>query len=389
MSDARLLDKTWRMSNLWWIKDKNNSLVKFKRNRPQEDFNKHKHTRNIILKSRQLGFTTDESLDILDDVSFTKNFDALFIAQDLETAKDIFSNKIELAWGRFKLKHLYKVNTDSARQIKMDFGDNNISSITVDSSGRSGTYRRVHITEFALVCKKFPDKAKEIIEGTIPAIPLDGRVDIESTADGSDGKFYDVFWEAWERGEPKLPIQYKAHFYNWQWDDAELRKITPEQVKEFLTSKDYTAFQDYQKRHNLTDTEITYYYMKWVSLERNWASLRKEYPTTPFEAFQSSGNKLFDDSSLAKFVIRPPLRQENEWSYYDEPVVGHKYVWGSDVGEGIGKDHSTIVIIDLSMMRPRVVATYKNNKIAPDILAYEIKNGAIKYQYAFGAVERR
>lgn len=388
MSDPRLLSKEWRISNLWWIKDKDRNLIKFKRNRVQKHFNENKALRNIILKSRQLGFTTDEALDTLDDVAFTKNYDALLIAQDLETAKDIFSNKINLAWDIFTLKHLYKVDTDSARQIKLNFGDNNISSITVDSSGRSGTYRRVHITEFAWVCKKYPEKAQEIIEGTIPAVPLDGRVDIESTADGSDGKFYDMFWEAWERGEPKLPIQYKAHFYNWQWDDVEIAKVTDGQIEEFLNSKDYSLFSAYQAQHKLSDREITYYYMKWVSLERNWHSLHKEYPTTAFEAFQSSGNKLFDENSLAKLEIHPPIRQENEWSYYAEPQIGHKYIWGADVGEGIGKDHSTIVIWNITLLKPVVVATYKNNKIAPDIFAHEIKNGATKYSYAFGAVER-
>lgn len=328
---------------------------------------------------------------MLDDVSFIRNFAGLLIAQDLDTAKDIFSNKVDLAWSNFKLKQFYGVNNDSARQLKLNFSDKDnplISSITVDSSGRSGTYSRVHITEFASVCKKFPDKAKEIIEGTIPAVPLDGRVDIESTADGSDGKFYDIFWEAWERGEPKLPTQYKAHFYNWQWDDAEISKVTEGQIKEFLSSKDFNLFSEYQTRHKLTPQEITYYYMKWTSLERNWHSLHKEYPTTPFEAFQSSGNKLFDENSLAKLNICPPIKQENEWNYYAEPILGHKYIFGADVGEGIGKDHSTICIIDITLLKPKVVATYKNNKIAPDLLAYEIKNGGTKYHYAFGAPER-
>lgn len=388
LTDPRIVDKQWRMQSLWSIKSKDGQFIKFKRNRAQEHFNKNKALRNIILKSRQLGFTTDETIDMLDDVSFTRNFDALLIAQDLDTAKDVFANKIDPAWNSFDLKHLYKVNNDSARQLKLDFGQGQISSITVDSSGRSGTFRRVHVTEFAIVCKKFPDKAREIIEGTIPAVPLDGRVDIESTADGSDGKYHDMFWEAYERGDPKLPTQYKAHFYNWQWDDSEIEKVTEGMIKEFLTSKDYSLFEEYQKRHSLTDREITYYYMKWTSLERNWHSLRKEYPTTPFEAFQSSGNKLFDENKLANFSIRPPELIENQWTYYSHPIVGHKYVWGADVGEGLGKDHSTITIIDLTTLKPSIVATYKNNKIAPDIFAYEIKNGATRYQFAFGAVER-
>lgn len=387
MSDPRLLDRNWRINNLYWIKNKNQQLVKFKLNEAQLDFDKNKWTRNIILKSRQLGFTTFETVDMLDDVSFNRNFDALFIAQDLDTAKDIFSNKVDLAWDNFILNSFYKVNTESARQLKLDFGDKTVSSITVDSSGRSGTYRRVHCSEFAIVCKKFPEKAREIIEGTIPAVPIDGRIDFESTAEEAVGHFYNMFWEAWERGDPTIPTQFKAHFYNWTWDKAEIRKVTPEQIKSFLESKDFPLFVEYKERHNLSDPEITYYYFKWLSLNKNWHSLHKEYPTTAFEAFSSAGNKLFDENKLSQFKTLQGV-QENEWTYFHKPIIGHQYVWGADVGEGIGKDHSTVTIMDVTLLKPTVVATFKNNMIAPDIFAFEIKNGASKYGMAFGAVER-
>src|SRR3990167_1315679 len=164
----RLKDPEWRLSHFYKIRDKEGKLIKFIKNSAQKHFEEHKHTRNAILKSRQLGFTTNEAIGMLDESLFNKNFYSLLIAQDLETAKDIFGNKIELAWNNFPLKELYEVNTDSARMLKFDFGDGTFSSIAVDSSGRSGTFSRVHITEFGLVAKKFPDKAKEIMEGTIP-----------------------------------------------------------------------------------------------------------------------------------------------------------------------------------------------------------------------------
>ena len=76
--DKRLSDKEFRISHFYKIKTKNQTFVTFKRNRAQQDFHKNKHTRNIILKSRQLGFTTDEAMDTLDDVAFNRNFDACF-----------------------------------------------------------------------------------------------------------------------------------------------------------------------------------------------------------------------------------------------------------------------------------------------------------------------
>src|SRR3990167_3466835 len=221
MNDKILLQKNWRLSHLYWIRDKAGGRIKFLENKVQRDFREKKHNRNIVLKSRQLGFSTLEAIDMLDDCLFTRNYDGLFIAQDLDTAKDIFANKIEYAWANVdsELRTLWRVNNESARKFVYDFGDGTRSSLTVDSSGRSGTFQRLHITEFAKVCRDYPDKAREIFTGSIPAVPTEGRVDIESTAMGSDGLFYDLFWEAWERGEPKIQTEFKAHFYNWRWDE--------------------------------------------------------------------------------------------------------------------------------------------------------------------------
>lgn len=280
MRDTRLVTKNWRINNLYKIRDKKQNLVKFKRNKAQTHFNENKWSRNLILKSRQLGFTTDEAVDSLDDALFNRNTECLLIAHNLDAGKAIFDKKIELAWKnvRPELRSLYKVDANTAQTLKFEFGDGSFSSIAVDTNGRSGTYNRIHITEFADVCKKYPNKVKDIIEGTIPAVPTNGRVDIESTSQGASGEFYDMFTYAWERGQPKHAVEYKAHFYNWTWDE-EIDTIIPEIN---LPEK----FIEYQKLHNLTDRQKTYYYQKWLSLNRDWNSLHKEYPTTPEEAFE-------------------------------------------------------------------------------------------------------
>ena len=234
----KLKDKKWRMSHLYKIVNKSGQKILFKRNRAQEDYQKNKAQRNIILKSRQLGFTTDEAIDSLDDTLFTPHFEDLFIAHTKDDAGDIFDKKIDYAWKNMnELHQLWKVEKDTALKLKFDFGEieggfqsKTISSISVSNSGRSGTYHRVHISEFAKLCATYPIKAQEIISGTIPAVPLNGRIDIESTAEGMGGHFSDMFWEAWNRGEPIHSTQFKAHFYNWMWDDEEIAKI----IKTFL-----------------------------------------------------------------------------------------------------------------------------------------------------------
>jgi len=320
----------------------------------------------------------------------------LFLSYDIESQTDIFDKKIMLAWENFpeELKAKIAVETSRATQFKIGFGKDSeggehFSSVLVRTKGRSGTFNRVHISEFAKICKQEPSKAREIISGTIQAVPLGGRVDIESTAEGDIGDFHDMFWEAYERGEPQNPVDYKAHFFNWQYDDEELDSIIPEMD---LPSE----FKDYKREHHLNNREITYYYYKWLSLNRNWSLLRQEYPTTPEEAFVSSGDKFFDIDFLKKLRREDP-KKVGEWSYYAEYKPGHRYALGADVGEGIGKHGSAVVIVDfdwkqdmgsISVTKPKVVADYWSNKIAADQFAYEIKNGGTKYGNCLAAVER-
>ena len=238
------------------------------------------------MKSRQLGFTTYEAIDSLDDTLFNPNFDALMIAHNLEAGESIFTKKISFAWEKLpsELKSLWSVDNKTSKTLKYDFGEKGFSSLAVDTSGRSGTYQRLHVTELADISKKYPKKVPDIIEGTIPAVPTLGRVDIESTSQGASGEFHDMFTEAWERGEPEHSTQYKAHFYNWTWDDEELNSIKVIPTSEMQQGE---KFEDYAGKHGLTEVQITYYYLKWLSLNKRWNALKREYPTTPEEAFDA------------------------------------------------------------------------------------------------------
>jgi hypothetical protein len=382
--DKRLLDKEWRMSHLYKIKNKAGERVTFKKNRVQEHFEKNKHTFNIMVKSRQHGVTTYEAIDMLDDTLFNRNFEALFIAHTKEDAIKIFDNKVKFAWDNFPLQKLYSIDANRSNELKVNFGDKTFSYITVANSGRSGTYRRVHISEFAKLCKMYPERASEIISGTIPALPMGARCDIEGTAEGENGLFADMFWEAWNRGEPEYPNQFKAHFYGWLWDDEQIARVEDTQIESFLKSEDFKTFDDYRKelkekrKTDINDKELTYYYMKWISLNRNWQILRQEFPTTPEEAFVGSGNKLFDQDKIARLQPKEG-KKEGDWLIYEDYNRLGMYVMGADVAEGVGQDSSTAAILDIHKIPYQVVVTFKNNNIEPDQFAYELDKFGRRY----------
>jgi len=404
--EARLRDKSWRMDHFYKITNINAELVRFKRNAAQRDFNANRHNRNIILKSRRLGFTTDEAMDMIDDCMFTPNFHALMLSYDIPSQLDIFDTKIRVAWENMskEIVQNLKVNTDRANELQFMFPNGARSSLQVRSKGRSGTFQRVHVSEFGKIAKADPKKAREIVSGTLQAVPMNGRVDIESTAEGDVGRFHDMFWEAWDRGEPRSPIQYKAFFYNWQWDEAELDKITQVDVDIPV------EFRKYQEEHNarvanpknegdkrkehITDLQLTYWYYKWLSLGRDWHLLKQEYPTTPEEAFTTSGVKLFDMEKLSEQATYAG-KEIGGWTYYDEFVPGHSYAVGADPAEGVGQDLSAAVVIDFSYrdplskrIIPKVVAEFANNTIQPDMFAHELSNIGKGFGNCLIAVER-
>ncbi len=384
-SDKRLLSKEWRMNHLYKIKDKNKRIVTFKPNRAQKEFNENKSNRNILCKARQLGFTTYEAVDSLDDSLFEKNTDAMLLSFDQRSQLDIFDNKIKLAWENIhpSIKDLYDLDADRANKLKFNWGDGSSSSIAAQTHGRSGTFNRLHISEFAKICKNSKAEADEIISGNIPSVPFDGRIDIESTAEGDTGAFYDMFMEAWVRGEPQTPVDFKAFFFNWTYDDAEMSKIIPMEdeslPKEFI---------EYKKLHKLTQREITYYYFKWIEMGRDWGKLHQQYPTTVDEAFEYSGDKFFNLDKLRAMLYREPEIVGN-WRYYADYKPGHRYALAADPAGGFQGDNAVIAVIDFDAKpRPEVVALYVNDSIEPDKFAYEVKNGGTRYGNCIVAVER-
>lgn len=393
-------DKMLRLNSLYKIVDKQGKTIVFRPNKPQKYFLENRHNRNIILKSRRLGMTTFGSIDMFDQTLFTKNYRSLMLSYDEDSSKKIFDDIIMYAWNSFNFKNLYKVDTNSAKMLKLLFGDKDqtYSTVEVKSSGRGGRYDYLHISEFGRICARNPLKAREILAGTIPAITPNGIINIESTAEGSDGEFHDMFWDAWDRPEniPLTNKDYKAFFFNWQWDEEEIAQVN-EQMHEHLPKE----FKEYQIKHNekalknknlkeITNQELVYWYGKYVECGKKWGVLLENYPTIPEEAFSSSGRKLFDVMRLSQMEAEGTQESNTvgDWTYYDMPKLGHSYVIGADPSEGIGSDHSAVTILDITKDKFKVVATYKNNMMPPDLFGDELANKGLMYNNAFIVPEK-
>ncbi|RYZ97046.1 MAG: terminase, partial [Moraxellaceae bacterium] len=67
---AKLKDKLWRLNNLYFITNKQGKKVRFRMTKEQLEYFENEAHRNVILKARQLGFTTEVCIIHLDSAMF-------------------------------------------------------------------------------------------------------------------------------------------------------------------------------------------------------------------------------------------------------------------------------------------------------------------------------
>lgn len=299
-----MADPMWRLSNLYKIiikgdGDDDGLVIQFRPNRAQRRFISRLHHRNIILKARQLGFTTLIALVWLDHALFNANSRCGIIAQDREAAEVIFRDKVKFAYENLPdvLRKAMPLKADNAKELL--FAHNN-SSIRVATSMRSGTIHRLHVSEFGKICAKFPDKAKEVVTGSIPAVPLNGITVIESTAEGAEGRFYEMTQKAIAMSEQDKELterDWRFHFFPW-WQEERYR-MDPENV--VISAKDHEYFEAVEAEMR---TDIDQEQRAWYVATRdadfvgNEENMKQEYPSTPKEAFEQSSEGCYYTAQL-------------------------------------------------------------------------------------------
>lgn len=291
-----LSDPEWRMfsGKLYKImvkEDENDEglVVSFIPNEVQRLFLRDFHNRNIILKARQLGFSTLIAIYMLDCALFRKNVRAGIIAQTEEHAKGIFRDKVQFAYLNLpeQLRNAMPLARDS--QSELLFEHNN-SSIRVATSMRSGTLHYLHVSEFGQICKQFPERANEVVTGSLPAVPQSGIAFIESTARGQEGEFYEMCQRSLklkEAGKKLSKKDFQFNFYPW-WIAKEYRS-DPSGV--LVTEDDNKYFDGIEVSEVCTiDAEQRAWWCatRDSDFSGTTETMWQEYPSTPKEAFQQS-----------------------------------------------------------------------------------------------------
>jgi hypothetical protein len=351
-------------------------VVPFIPNKTQIKLLKSLWNRNDILKARQLGCTTLFSILWLDTALFSKDpIRCGVIAQDREAAEVIFRDKVKFAYDNLPdfIKSKAPLSKNSASELM--FGHNG-SSIRVATSMRSGTIHRLHISEFGKICAKYPDKAAEVVTGSIPAVPKSGILVIESTAEGQDGEFYKITQRAiakQEKGDELSEKDYRFHFF--PWTDADEYELDPNLVTITEGYKKY--FDEIEAK---TGVEISPRKRAWyvATCESDFSGdiwkMRQEYPTTPEEAFQVSTDGCYYSEQMAQ--ARRQGRIVPFIPVLPEPV---NTFW--DIGRG---DMTSIWLHQFALFQHRFVGYYENS--GEDLIHYVqyLQNEAVDRGIVYG-----
>lgn len=279
---AKLKDKLWRLNNLYFITDKKGKKVRFKMTAEQLDYFENEANRNIILKARQLGFTTEVCIIQLDSALFESAKCAL-IAHTLPDAKRLFREKVKYAYDKLpaQIRDANPAVVETKEELVFAKG----GSVTVSTSFRGGTLKRLHVSEFGKICAKHPDKAKEIVTGAFEAVPANGKITLESTAEGRSGYFFEYCNEAennFNAGKVLTGLDWKFFFYSWHNNpdyQIEPAEPLPERLK--------TYFKELELKHGIktTPAQQAWYWSKEKTLGED---IFREYPSVSEEAFRQS-----------------------------------------------------------------------------------------------------
>lgn len=258
-----LADKDWRLNNLYWITDKEGKPTRFRMTPEQREYFEGIHTRNIILKARQLGFTTEVCIIQLDAALFESAKCAL-IAHTLNDAKRLFREKVKYAYDKLpkEIRAANPASNDSSGELVFKKG----GSLYVSTSFRGGTLRYLHVSEFGKICAKYPDKAREIVTGAFEAVSTGCFATIESTAEGRAGYFFDYCQTAEKallQGKPLSALDWKFFFFSW-WKNPQYAIDPVEPLPQRLV--DY--FDEMEAKHGVVvnNRQKAWYYAKEKTL---------------------------------------------------------------------------------------------------------------------------
>ena len=341
--------RRWIEANLF-LRTKDQRIVPFHFWPVQAHYWSQRTNWDVILKARQMGFTSLICAMFFADTVLRPNTTSVMVAHDGDSSEKIFGI-LKLFWERLPEEERRRIGEPKYFTRREFYWPRRNSRFYVGTAGsltfgRGQTIQNFHGSEFG-----YWPKPEEALVALTEAVPLTGRIVIESTANGMGNFFHDLWVQA-KQGENS----YRPHFYAWRWDPG---YRLPGPPLEHLTEEE----QQLRQARNLDDDQLRWRRGKQRLLRDRFA---QEYPENDVHCFLASGRCCFDKTALLEAQRRiagePTPESISQLEARDgrslsvaparllvwrRPEEGRKYVIGADVAEGLAHgDASAACVLD-------------------------------------------
>lgn len=341
-------DPLYFISNYVKIVSLDKGLVPFEPYDFQEEMIESVHkNRFVIMKCpRQSGKSTTMVSYLLHYILFNQNMSVAILANKLSTARELLG-RLKLAYEYLPMWLQQGVVEWNKGSIVLENGSKALAAATSSSAVRGGSYNCIMLDEFAYVPQNV---AEEFFSSVYPTITSgkDTKVIIVSTPKGLN-----MFYRLWVNATKKPGEEGKNEYFalDVHWRDV------PGRDEEW-------------KKQTIANTSVEQF--------------RTEFETE----FLGSMHTLVAPEKLKCLVYRTPEYLNNEGlRIYQRPIPDHKYIMVVDTARGQGQDYHAFSVVDVSCIPYRVVATFRNNILAPMLYPNAIYPIARQYNNAYTLVE--
>lgn len=298
-----------------------NKAQKFIHQRLEEQREKHRIVRAIVLKGRQQGCSSYVGGRFYHQVSHSFGKQAFILTHALDATQNLYK-MAQRFYENTPDVVKPEVTTSNAKELIFGALDSGYKLGTAENKavGRSATIQLLHGSEVA-----FWNNAAEHAKGILQAVPQTEGTEIilESTANGVGNYFH----QQWQRAEAGLS-DYTAIFVPWFWQD-EYKKEVPEHFT--LTDEE----SELKEQYLLNLEQLNWRRFKILEFEVNGQdgerAFKQEYPCNAQEAFQLTGEDNYIDPAI---VMR--ARKTTNAEAYGNLVIG------ADIAR-FGDDRTSII----------------------------------------------
>ncbi len=334
------------VEKMFYIVNKEMQSVPFRLRPPQKKILDNLSQMDIILKARQEGISSLVLALFLVDWLTIENIRCVVISHEDKATQRLFDRvhyyleSMQKTWpGELPYKLKYASRREIVNQELNSYFY--IGTAGAKAFGRGDTINNLHVSELALWADQ-----ERTMTGLVQAVPKDGRIIIESTANGMGDYFYDLWVKATAKVSP-----FKPHFLAW-FEDPDY--VMPWTFTDELTEQEQLLINKY----HLNREQIAWRRWKinqmggdWQD-PNSWDKFNQEFPENAEMAFIMSGNPVWSPGIIRYYMamskkpqiignLRPgagqPVFEENEKGYlrvFEPPKEFHTYAIGVDVSEG-------------------------------------------------------